>query len=195
MTAFVFVAELALLKDCLRELKSLSLFLQSRNAQITECYTRIRITLVAIQAIKDKDGQSYTKFISEFEQNGSFKGIQISSSDKERSDAYSHRQQFCQALVDNLNQRFMEATDVVKSITVLDQTLWPEEEERLLYGEVEVKKLSKALQLNISLILDLFRMLKAGHSEGEDFKSFKNDLTCLPIVIFCGKVHFLCAGP
>ena len=65
MTAFMFVAELALLKDCLRELKSSSLFLQSRNAQITECYTRIRITLVA------KDGQSYTKFISEFEQKGS----------------------------------------------------------------------------------------------------------------------------
>lgn len=64
MTTFMFVAELALLKDCLRELKALSLFLQSRNAQITECYTRIRITLVAIQAIKDKDAQSYSKFIT-----------------------------------------------------------------------------------------------------------------------------------
>lgn len=182
MTAFMFIAELALLKDCLRELKSLSLFLQSRNAQITECYTRIRITLVAIQGIKDKDGQSYTKFISEFEEKGSFKGVHISSSDKEKHDAYSHRQQFCQALVDNLNQRFMEATDVVKSITVLDQTLWPEEEaERLLYGEVEVKRLSKTLGLNSSVILDQFRMLKAGYSEGEDLKSFKNDLMCLPI--------------
>ena len=36
MTTFMFVAELALLKDCLRELKSLSLFFQSRSAQITE---------------------------------------------------------------------------------------------------------------------------------------------------------------
>ena len=146
----------------------MSLFLQSRSAQITECYTRIRITLVAIQAIKDKDGQSYTKFISEFEEKGSFKGVPISSSDKEKSDARRHRQQFCQALVDNLNQRFTEATDVVKSITVLDQSLWPEEEkERLLYGEVEVKRLSKALGLNTGAVLDQFRMLKAGHSEGE----------------------------
>ena len=113
------VAELALLKDCLKELKSLSLFFQLCNAQITEYYTRIQITLVAIQAIKDKDGQSYAKFIPEFEEKGSFKGVPISSSDKEKSDAYSHHQQFCQALVDNLNQHFTEVTDVIKSINNL----------------------------------------------------------------------------
>ena len=120
--------------------------------------------------------------MSEFEEKGSFKGVPIRSNAKERSDAHRHRQQFCQALVDNLNQRFTEATDVAKSITVLDRTLWPEEqEERLLYGEVEVKKLSKALGLNSGAVLDQFRKLKAGRSEGEIFKSFKNDLTCLPI--------------
>lgn len=69
LMAFMFIAELVLLMGCLRELKSLSLFMQSRSAQLTECYTRIHITLVAIQAIKDNDSQSYTKFISEFEEN------------------------------------------------------------------------------------------------------------------------------
>ena len=75
----------------------------------------------------------------------------------------------------------MEATDVVKSTTLLDQTLWPEEAEHLLYGEVEVKRLSKTLGLNNSVIPDQFQMLKSGYSEGKDFKSFENDLMCLPI--------------
>ena len=77
MTTYMLVAELAPLKDCLRELKSLSLLFQSCNAQITEYYTRIRITLVTIQIIKDKGGQNYTKFIPEFEEKGSFRGVYL----------------------------------------------------------------------------------------------------------------------
>ena len=49
----------------------------------------------------------------------------------------------------------MEATDVVESIAALDDTLWPEEE-HLLYGKDEVKRLSKALGSNSGVILDQF---------------------------------------
>ena len=64
MTTFT---ELALLKDCLRELKSLTLYFESRDAQISKCYCRIRNAHVTMKAIKDNYGRSYTKIISEFD--------------------------------------------------------------------------------------------------------------------------------
>ena len=59
MATYTFISEIGLLKDLFRELKTLSLFFQSRSANITEAYATIRLTMVSVQSLKNRWKRSW----------------------------------------------------------------------------------------------------------------------------------------
>ena len=182
MATYTFISEIGLLKDLLRELKTLSLFFQSRSANITEAYARIRLTMVSVQSLKNTDGKSLGKYHSKVRVEKSFKGVSITCSDAQIKEFEQHRLQFCQAIDDNLNYRFEEAVDAVKMCEVLDERSWPrDEEERVAYGQNQVRKLAKSLRMDANLVLLEFGLWKAGRPKGDSLSAFLKALDCLPI--------------
>ena len=101
--------------------------------------------MVSVRSLKNTDGKSLGKYHSVIKVEKSFKGV-ITCSDVQVKEFEQHRLQFCQAIDDNLNYRFQEAVDAVKMCEVLDERSWPrDEQERVTYGQNQVRKLAKCL--------------------------------------------------
>jgi hypothetical protein len=52
---------------------------------------------------------------------------------------------------------------------VLDNSQWPEDDFRLLYGDDAVHRLCKVYGLPVRLVIDQFRSLKDGKKGGKEF--------------------------
>ena len=93
-----------------------------------------------------------------------FMGVPLSFSQRQKSEFQSHCQQFCQALIDNLNMCFEEAVDVAK---LLDPKKFPEDEQkRVVYDDRQVHKLAKQLCMEPNTVVSEFRLWKAGMPKG-----------------------------
>ncbi len=137
------VAEACMLKDALRSLKQLSLYMQGDGASVLDAHMHVNATKLQMLALKDGNGKSLIKFVSNFEDSGTFKGLNIQKSPTDEAKFLTLRNQFFQALHDNISACF-PATGVMSAASVLVKASWPEDPlKRVLYGEAEVASLCK----------------------------------------------------
>ncbi|KAK1900894.1 E3 SUMO-protein ligase KIAA1586 [Dissostichus eleginoides] len=134
-----FVADLACMKDMLRELQALSLRLQQRDIDIVSANCQIQQCIDVLSAMKECGGKSAQKAEERITQ-GLFKGLElVESSGKIK------RGQFYQSVIDNLKKRMPES-DLVNMLKPLNKRFWPQDRNALiLYGKKEIRALAKAL--------------------------------------------------
>ncbi|KAF3834440.1 hypothetical protein F7725_025644 [Dissostichus mawsoni] len=139
-----FVADLACMKDMLRELQALSLRLQQRDIDIVSANCQIQQCIDVLSAMKECGGKSAQKAEERITQ-GLFKGLElVESSGKIK------RGQFYQSVIDNLKKRMPES-DLVNMLKPLNKRFWPQDRNALiLYGEKEIRALAKALDESAS---------------------------------------------
>jgi len=139
LTSTGFLADLATMKDVLRELKSLSLKLQRRETSLVDASCYIQQTIDVLTAMKISGGKS-TQKVEEGIATGMFKDVELSESRPK-----INRLQFYQSIIDSLKKRLPEP-DLVRMLKPLDKRFWPEQRSALiLYGENEVPALAKVL--------------------------------------------------
>ena len=175
MSSWCFVAQMAMLKDCLRVVKDLSLYFQRDSANIVDSSNKIELAVKLMRAMKDKNGKSLSAFVSEYRDNNTFKGIFLNEGLNDQANFLCTKKQFFQAMVDSINSRFPEDV-LLSSAKVLNVHLWPEDEgERLLFGDKEVAFLAKLTGLNTVDVLIDFR----------DYKLTKRNISPLIKSLLC----------
>jgi hypothetical protein len=139
------IAEASMLKDALRSLKQLSLYMQGDYASVLDAHLHVSATKLQLLSLKEGNGQSLSlgKFVCSFQDSGTFKGVTIKKNDIDEAEFVKLRNQFFQALHDNISARF-PANGMMLDASVLVQALWPEDPlKRALYGEREVASLCR----------------------------------------------------
>ena len=85
LSKWFFVAELAIIKDALEPIKSLSLYFQTREASVITADAQIATTIETLKAMKTNDGVSSLEFFDEFRRNPCFRDVPLKPpSDVER---------------------------------------------------------------------------------------------------------------
>ncbi|XP_063730111.1 E3 SUMO-protein ligase KIAA1586-like [Eleginops maclovinus] len=132
-----FVADLACMKDMLRELQALSLRLQQRDIVSANC--QIQQCIDVLSALKECGGKPAQKAEDRITQR-LFKGVElVECSGKIK------RGQFYQSVIDNLKKRMPES-DLVNMLKPLNKRFWPQDRNALImYGEKEIRALAKEL--------------------------------------------------
>jgi hypothetical protein len=95
-----------MLKDALRCLKQLSMYLQSRDATAINAMDQVDIVRDKLLALKDGQGQSLKKCIASYETDGCYKGVPLLKNESDDDTFQRLKRQFFQALHDNVLQRF-----------------------------------------------------------------------------------------
>uniref|UniRef100_A0A8C6WVY2 HAT C-terminal dimerisation domain-containing protein n=1 Tax=Neogobius melanostomus TaxID=47308 RepID=A0A8C6WVY2_9GOBI len=134
-----FVADLACMKDVLRELQNLSLKLQRKQTSLVDASCHIQQTIDVLTAMKASGGKS-TRKAEQRISTGLFKDVELSESRPK-----INRLQFNQSIINSLKKRLPEP-DLVQMLKPLDKRFWPQQHSaRILYGETEVRALAKTL--------------------------------------------------
>lgn len=155
-----FVADLACMKDVLRELQSLSLKLQRRDTTLNQSSRDITQTIEVLTAMKETGGKSF-HVAKERIATATFHGVQLVDG-KEKI----NRLQFHQSVVDNLVKRLPDS-DLVQLLKPLDKSCWPADRgELVLFGEREVHKLAKLLGEPSREAVEEYRDWKLQGTEG-----------------------------
>lgn len=187
LSKWFFVCELAIIKDALEPIKSLSLYFQTREASVITADAQIATTIETLKAMKTNDGVSTLEFFDEFSQNSCFRGVPLEPpSDAERKKFCELKAKFFQGLVDNLTARFTDTGSVMHNATVLQKDQWPiSAEKRILFGDREVVELCKSVKLShdTAAIVHQYRLLKNGKAfeAGAQLNELNQRLTVLPI--------------
>ncbi|KAI7810725.1 hypothetical protein IRJ41_005853 [Triplophysa rosa] len=142
-----FVKDLALMKDVLRELQSLSLKLQSRNTSLTDASRWTYLTMEVLEAMKTTSGKSLAKAEN------------------------INKGQFLQAVIDNLSVRLPDS-EFTELLAPLEPSCWPKDRNSLvLYGEKEIHDLAKHLGVPTRAAVEEYRFWKLeGDSPGKTIK-------------------------
>ncbi|XP_056091376.1 E3 SUMO-protein ligase KIAA1586-like [Rhinichthys klamathensis goyatoka] len=135
-----FVEDLAVMKDILRELQSLSLKLQKREMSLVDSSLAIQQTINVLAAMKTTGGGKSTKKAEKSVSSGLFKGVELNE-----GRAKINRSRFHESVIASLTKRLPES-NLVLMLKALDKRFWPgEQEDLILHGEPEVHSLAKAL--------------------------------------------------
>jgi hypothetical protein len=166
LATVTFVKDLALLKDVLREISSLSLQLQKRDISVVDAMSATDMTVKILHALKNHDGKSQQKANVFLNQDiPEFKGVVLKP-----GKGGINKQQFVQAIVDSMKQRFTEQSrDLVKDLAVLDSKQWPDDDSRLLFGDATVVRLCKKFNLPAKAVVQQFRNVKDGNQGGKEY--------------------------
>jgi len=155
MSSWLFVAEVAMLKDALRLLTQLSHFCQNKKANIMEAQSRVGNVIDSLSCLKETEGKSVKAFMDSFATTEAFKGVKLLRNDGDEVKFIRLRSQFYQALCDKMRQRFV-CTDLLSNLKALDEANWPNDPiERTLYGDKQVSSLSKDLGFETDDIVDI----------------------------------------
>ncbi|XP_034149789.1 E3 SUMO-protein ligase KIAA1586-like [Esox lucius] len=139
LTSTGFVTDLAIMRDVLQELKSLSLKLQKSSTSLTDASRDIRLTMEILDAMKTQGGMSMREAKASL-MEGTFKGVALKESTEK-----VNQLQFFQAVIDNLSSRLPDS-ELTKLLKPLDPHIWPKtRDELILYGEDEIYELAKDL--------------------------------------------------
>jgi len=186
LQSWLFVCEACMLKDALRCLKQLSLYLQSTDASIINAMCHIDDTRTKLLAMKTEDGRSVKKFMQCYDREGQYKNVTICRAESDASHFQSVRAQFFQGLHDNLVQRF-PSTDLLANASCLERTNWPHDPlQKALYGEGEVAALCKEFGWASSVAADVVREFAIfkktnGKQTGPNLHALIQTLAVLPI--------------
>ena len=184
LKSWLMLAELGMLKDAVRVLKTLSLYLQTDKSSVVDVFHYIVNAQQQLLAMKSKPGKSIDKLIKSFDKCGKYKDLEIKKNDSDENKFSSMKSQFLQALHDNLQQRF-PSTDFLSAAQVLNPLFWPEDPvEKILYGEKEVAYLCKILryksELTVPVLLE-FTIYKTTNVAKSNLTTLLQDLEVFPI--------------
>ena len=169
-----FVKDLALMKDVLREVSSLSLKLQKRTITLIQATAAVDTTIRVLSAMKEEGGKSMKKVSDclQFETH-SFKNVILINEirgGKSGASGAIDAKQFMQAIIDNLSRRFPDdIRSLVKDLTVLEPSSWPHDETRIIFGEEAVLRLTKKLKLPARVTIEQFRTVKEGKEQEKEY--------------------------
>ena len=77
LQSWFLLSETCSLKDGLRSIKQLSLYLQSNNATVMRAMDHIEILKDRLLALKEGSGQTLKKFWASYDIDGSYKGVKV----------------------------------------------------------------------------------------------------------------------
>ena len=179
-----FVSEACMLKDGLRCLKQLSLFMQRADAHIVDAFDSIENAKLQLLALKVENGQTLGKFWANFDRDSCYKGIEISKTDTDDAKFASFRAQFFQSLHDNVAQRF-PCTDVLSAARVLSKKSWPDDPlVKALYGDTDISHLCKSFNVDSALAANIlweYGTFKRNGHVGKYLQHLFDLLSALPI--------------
>ena len=111
-------------------------------------------------SFKTVDGLSLSAFNNEVDATGSYCGFHVSRTKGDATSFDVMRRQFLQAVVDNLKVRFPDQ-QLLAAGAVLSPSTWPSDEDQLaVYGDSDVIKLARLLQVDTVQAVDQFRIFK-----------------------------------
>lgn len=178
------VAEACLIKDTLRVLKQLSMFFQADSSSITSALPRVANAKEKLLALKTSAGKSEQKLLDSYESQMAYKGVHLSKNDTDEQRFSSLKRQLCQALADNLDQRF-PCTELLGLSQVLDHSTWPNDlMQRAVYGDTAVMTLCKKLNISSVVTAEViydFSRFKKGCTAGSHLKQVFDLLSIFPI--------------
>ena len=126
----------------------MSLYSQSNAATVVNVSSHVDDAKLKLLALKQENGATLSKFLSSYERDQHYKGVEIVKKDSDQTQFLSLRSQFFQSLYDNLQQRF-PAADFLESANCLNPSAWPRDPlQRALFGEKNVAKLCKDFCIN-----------------------------------------------
>ena len=171
-------------EGCVTLLKTAISVLAENKSTVILAMDRVDIAKQKLLALKSENGKTVKKFWDLFESGTSFEGVKISKSERDTQNFQTFRGQFCQALHDNLCQRF-PCTDLLSAARVLCEQSWPKDElQKALYGESEVAFLCKCFGFDGTLSADIvleYSVYKRKQSIGGKLQVLINLLKALPI--------------
>jgi len=85
MQSWLFVAEVAMLKDALRLLSQLSQYVQNKKANFMEAQSKVSKAVNILCSLKERNGEITQRFIDSFTASKTFKDVQLSTSEREVS--------------------------------------------------------------------------------------------------------------
>uniref|UniRef100_A0AAV2LMN8 Uncharacterized protein n=1 Tax=Knipowitschia caucasica TaxID=637954 RepID=A0AAV2LMN8_KNICA len=165
MTQWLFLEEMAFVKDALETLQALSLFLQRRDATAVTANTEVDVAVRALGAMRQVDGTSAKRLHGEYEASETFKGVNVSQpSDRDKRKAEVFRSGFYTSLAENI-QRRLDDNGIISASAALNPSNWPpDEDERILYGDEKLLAIQKKLAVDIgesnAILLKEFHELK-----------------------------------
>ena len=182
LTNWCFLAELAMIKDALRSLQELSLYLQREHASAVDALFRVESMVKTFLALKEQSGQTLRKFLDGFSETAMFKGTSIlEPTESQKCDFSSLCKRFYQSLSDSVNSRFCDAS-LLSLAKVLCPSVWPDDEiHRMLYGDKELASLAKTLGLNVAAALADYREYKMNVKRVGKTKSLISMVELFPI--------------
>jgi hypothetical protein len=182
--SWIILAEACMIKDALRCLKHLSLYMQGSNASIIDAKFYIEIACEKLLAMKDSNGHSLKKFIDSYDSDSCFKGICVTKGDADNEAFAVLRKRFFQTLHDNILQRF-PPTALLTAASVLNQSQWPTDSlQRALFGDTEIAFLCKEFCIDSANAADVvveYGMYRKTQSMGRKLAKFVILLKVLPI--------------
>uniref|UniRef100_A0A8C6U3T2 HAT C-terminal dimerisation domain-containing protein n=1 Tax=Neogobius melanostomus TaxID=47308 RepID=A0A8C6U3T2_9GOBI len=150
MTQWLFLEEMAFVKDALETLQALSLFLQRRDATAVTANTEVDVAVRALGAMRQVDGTSAKRLHGEYGASETFKGVNVSQpSDRDKRKAEVFREGFYTSLAENI-QRRLDDNGIISASAALNPSNWPpDEDERILYGDEKLLAIQKKLAVDI----------------------------------------------
>ena len=94
LQSWFFVSETCMLKDALRCIKHLSLYLQSTSASVVDVGCHVTNIKLKLLALKQDNGKSMTKFFSSYQSDQQHKGVDIVKKDTDDAQFTALRCQF-----------------------------------------------------------------------------------------------------
>lgn len=187
LTSEYFVANLALMYDCLDELASLSLALQSNSITIIEAHNKVVLARQALEALKDKAGVYESKIPTKFSI------VQLRKHVK--GSIKIPRAQFIQAIIDSIDARmFCNITsekdlygELINHGKILDKSGWSEENiGSPVFADDSVRYLCEKLGLDkdgsMRSYVDGFReFVRSGGKENDASKHLKATFATLAV--------------
>lgn len=161
-----FLKDLAVMKDMLRELSYLSLKIQSRTCNIVKSYEEVKSTIAVVRALIIAGGGKSSKKVACIDTTYIFKGVPLTD-----GKAGINSSQFMRAVLDSLTRRTVSSpSSLLLDLQKLYKVNWPpaESDELILFGEEEVSRLAKRLNLPTRTIVEAFRKYKAGGKPSPD---------------------------
>lgn len=183
LASWHFLTELAMVKDALRLLQELSLYLQRERASAVDALFQVEALVKSVLAYKSQSGPTMQKFLLNFNDTMMFKGTPIAEpTGKQISDFDTLCKRFYQSVADNISNRFSE-TGLLSLAKVLCPSVWPEDETaKMLYGDKELTALAKLLGLNVPAALAEFREHKINTERvGKTLRQLKQTVEIFPI--------------
>lgn len=194
-----FVEDLALMYDCLEELKFLSESMQKRKMTVPEADKLIRRTIRRIEGLKEKPGLKMTE--AESARQSLLLGV-VRLSPNSKHVVINHNQ-FLQSLADNLKRRLLRVTSdgsgthvasgftqkqeshcnkLIDQLAVLNPDNWPAEM-KVDYGEEEIRLLCRRFRLHYVTARDAFSDFKdsGGRRMPLDLHLLMNAVHTIPV--------------